>query len=226
MSTFYNFHFKWDPSTDFLVTFQKWSYYPVMGLARFNLYFLGWLHLVSPRSQNLGSASWTRPVEIAMMACYWLWFGYGIVWLTLPDWPTRVAFVIISHAITLLLHVQITLSHWGMPTSSLGPMESFAQHQLRTTMDVDCPQWLDFLHGGLQFQVVHHLFPRVPRHNLRAVQALVREFCAKTQIEYKCHGFVKGNKIVLSRLEEVAKMAETLMKCQLHMAETGESGLL
>ena len=93
-------------------------------------------------------------------------------------------------------------------------------------MDVDCPQWLDFLHGGLQFQVVHHLYPRVPRHNLRAVQALVREFCAKTEIEYKCYGFVEGNKIVLSRLEEVAKMAETLMKCQQHMAETGESGLL
>jgi len=92
-------------------------------------------------------------------------------------------------------------------------------------MDIDCPPWLDFLHGGLQFQAVHHLFPRVPRHNLRALQVLVREFCDKTHIEYKCHGFVKGNKIILSRLEEVAKMADALLQCQIHMAKTGDSGL-
>jgi len=196
-----------------------------MGIARFNLYLLSWLHLMSPRATQLGSAWWTRHVELAMMTCYWTLFGYVLLWRTLPDWTTRVAFVLISHTITMLLHVQITLSHWGMPTADLGPGESFPQRQLRTTMDVDCPAWLDFLHGGLQFQAVHHLFPRVPRHNLRRLQVLVREFCAKTHIEYKCYGFVKGNQIVLSRLEEVAKMVEMLVLCQKDMAETGESGL-
>ncbi|KAF1815785.1 fatty acid/sphingolipid desaturase [Eremomyces bilateralis CBS 781.70] len=225
LSSFYNFTFVWDAAADVMVRYQKWTYYPVMALARFNLYFLSWCHLMSPRSKNLGSAAWTRPVEIAMMACYWALFGYGLVWRTLPDWPTRVAFVLTSHIATMLLHVQITLSHWGMPTADLGPSESFPQRQLRTTMDIDCPPWLDFLHGGLQFQAIHHLFPRVPRHNLRGVQGLVRVFCEKTQIKYRCYGFVEGNHVMLSRLEEVTKMAETLLKCQLHMAKTGDSGL-
>ncbi|OJD32090.1 fatty acid desaturase [Diplodia corticola] len=224
-STFYNFTFYWDKAADLVVPFQKYTYYPVMALARFNLYLLSWLHLVSPRAAQLGSAWWTRWLEVAFMGCYWALFGYALVWRTLPDWPTRVAFVLTSHMITMLLHVQITLSHWGMPTADLGPTESFAQRQLRTTMDVDCPEWLDFLHGGLQFQAVHHLFPRMPRHNLRAAQVLVREFCAKTGIKYQCQGFVEGNKVVLTRLEEVAKMVETLVQCQMHMAETGESGL-
>ncbi|KKY28057.1 putative delta 8-sphingolipid desaturase [Diplodia seriata] len=224
-STFYNFTFYWDKAADIVVPFQKYTYYPVMALARFNLYLLSWLHLVSPRAAQLGSAWWTRWLEVAFMGCYWALFGYALVWRTLPDWPTRVAFVLTSHMITMLLHVQITLSHWGMPTADLGPTESFAQRQLRTTMDVDCPEWLDFLHGGLQFQAVHHLFPRMPRHNLRAAQVLVREFCAKTGIKYQCQGFVEGNKVVLTRLEEVAKMVETLVQCQMHMAETGESGL-
>jgi len=200
-------------------------YYPIMALARFNLYFLSWCHLISPRASNLGAASWTRPVEIAAMLAYWFLFGYCLVWGTLPTWPIRVAFVLISHCITMLLHVQITLSHWGMPTADLGPTESFPQRQLRTTMDVECPVWLDWLHGGLQFQAVHHLFPRVPRHNLRRLQVLVREFCDRTGIKYECHEFVKGNGIVLSRLEEVARMVEVLVECQKHMAKTGESGL-
>ncbi|KAL1629215.1 hypothetical protein SLS56_005438 [Neofusicoccum ribis] len=224
-STFYNFTFYWDKAADILVPYQKYTYYPIMAIARFNLYLLSWLHLVSPRAAQLGSAWWTRWLEVAFMSCYWAIFGYGLLWRTLPDWPTRVGFVLVSHMITMILHVQITLSHWGMPTSDLGPTESFAQRQLRTTMDVDCPAWLDFLHGGLQFQAVHHLFPRVPRHNLRKGQALVRQFCSKTGITYNCQGFVEGNKVVLTRLEEVAKMVDTLVQCQMHMAETGESGL-
>ncbi|KAF2786539.1 fatty acid/sphingolipid desaturase [Melanomma pulvis-pyrius CBS 109.77] len=225
LSSFYNFTFVWDAAAEFLVPYQKYTYYPVMALARFNLYALSWLHLVSPRAAQLGAAWWTRPVEIAFMMCYWAIFGYALVWCYLPSWPIRIGFVLISHMFTMLLHVQITLSHWGMPTADLGPTESFPQRQLRTTMDVDCPAWLDWLHGGLQFQAVHHLFPRVPRHNLRQAQSLVRDFCEKTQIRYQCYGFVEGNHVVLGRLEEVAKMVNTLVDCQLYMAETGESGL-
>merc|ERR1719174_208303 len=102
----------------------------------------------------------------------------------------------------MLFHVQITLSHWGMPTADLGSSESFPQRQLRTTMDIACPPWLDWLHGGLQFQAIHHLFPRVPRHNLRKVQVMVREFCADTDIPYSILGFMDGNRKVISRLEE------------------------
>ncbi|PVH94451.1 delta 8-(E)-sphingolipid desaturase [Periconia macrospinosa] len=225
LSSFYNFRFVWDAACDFMVPYQKYTYYPVMALARFNLYMLSWLHLVSPRAAQLGAAWWTRPVEIVFMACYWYLFGYLLVWSTLPNWPVRVGFVMLSHAVTILLHVQITLSHWGMPTSDLGPTESFPQRQLRTTMDVACPPWLDWFHGGLQFQAVHHLFPRVPRHNLRRTQALVKEFCEKTQIKYQCYGFVEGNGIVLSRLEELGQQVTALVECQKYMAETGESGL-
>ena len=196
-----------------------------MALARFNLYMLSWLHLLNSRSMNLGAASWTRPTEIAAMLCYWFLFGYCLLWRSLPTWTVRVAFVLVSHMATMPLHVQITLSHWAMPTADLGEGESFAARQLRTTMDVECPAWLDFIHGGLQFQAVHHLFPRVPRHNLRGLQVLVRQFCEETEIEYKCFKFVDGNKKVLSRLEEVAGQVEMMLKCQKYMAETGESGL-
>jgi delta8-fatty-acid desaturase len=156
------------------------------------------------------------------MACYWALFGYRLVWRTLPNWPIRIAFVLSSHAFTMLLHVQITLSHWRMPTADLGPSESFPQHQLRTTLDISCPPWLDWLHGGLHFQAVHHLFPRLSRHNLRMASVLVREFAEKTKVKYSSYGFVEGNGVMLSRLAEVSKMVETLVQCQLHMAETGE----
>lgn len=223
-SSYYDFTFVWDKAADFAVRYQKYTYYPVMGVARFNLYILSIHHLLlGPRPSP--STRWIRKTEIAGIAFYWFWFGYCLVWRTLPDWPTRIAFVLISHIITMPLHVQITLSHWGMATADLGEGESFPQRQLRTTMDVDCPAWLDFIHGGLQFQAVHHLFPRVPRHNLRRLQVLVRKFCEDSGIKYSIYGFVNGNKKVLSRLEEVTAQMEMMLQCQKYMAETGESGL-
>ncbi|UKZ78479.1 hypothetical protein TrVFT333_006219 [Trichoderma virens FT-333] len=226
-STYYNFVFVWDAVADALIPYQKYTYYPIMGIARFNLYLLSWLHLLSGKSSSLGStkAWWIRPTEITFCAGYWFFFGYCLLWRSLPTWTIRVAFVLVSHIVTMPLHVQITLSHWGMSTSDLGETESFAQRQLRTTMDVDCPAWLDFIHGGLQFQAVHHLFPRMPRHNLRRAQTLVKEFCADTGIPYSILGFVDGNRTVLGRLDEVSEQLNMMLSCQKYMAETGESGL-
>ncbi|KAK6718838.1 hypothetical protein SNK05_001985 [Fusarium graminearum] len=226
-STYYDFTFIWDAAADFLVPFQKYTYYPVMGIARFNLYLLSWLHVLSKKSSQLGKsrAWWIRPTEITFMCCYWFLFGYCLLWRGLPDWTTRVIFVLVSHIITMPLHVQITLSHWGMSTVDLGETESFAQRQLRTTMDVDCPAWMDFVHGGLQFQAVHHLFPRVPRHNLRKAQQMIREFCADTGVPYSTLNFTDGNRKVLGRLQDVSDQLDIMIKCQQHMARTGESGL-
>ena len=226
-SSFYDLPIDWDKAADMIVPYQKWLYFPIMAVARFNLYFLSWYHLLSPRSAQFGGVWWARYLELVCLAGYWIVFGYFLTWRLLPDMWTRAAFVLVSHAVTLVLHIQINLSHWGMPTSDLGPSESFAQRQLRTTMDVDCPAWLDFMHGGLQFQAVHHLFPRVPRHNLRKCQALVRDFAARTGIKYSCLGFVDGNKRVLGRLEEVARMVDILVQCGKHEAEeyTKQEGL-
>lgn len=222
-STYYKFTFVWDRACEILLPYQKYAYYPIMAIARFNLYLLSWGHLLSPRSRPLGSAWWTRPAEIVAMAGYWTMFGSLIY--SLPNWWVRLGFVLVSHLCTMALHVQITLSHWGMPTCDLGDDESFAQRQLRTTMDVCCPEWLDWVHGGLQFQAIHHLFPRVPRHNLRKLQPLVKEFCEDTGIKYTIYGFAEGNMEVVSRLEEISHQLEMLGKCQVHMAATGESGL-
>ena len=196
-----------------------------MAVARFNLYFLSWGHLLSRRSITRGTASWTRSVEIISIACYLFLYFYVLLWCNIPTWWNRAVFLIVSHLVTMPLHVQITLSHWGTSTCDLGPAEVFAQRQLRTTMDVACPAWLDFIHGGLQFQAVHHLFPRVPRHNLRKLQVFVREFCEETKIEYLILGFLDGNKDVLGKLQQVADQAKMMAACQGHMAATGESGL-
>lgn len=85
---------------------------------------------------------------------------------SLPTKWDKFQYIMVSHIATMIVHVQITLSHFAMSTSDLGQSESFVSRQLRTTMDVSCPEWLDFFHGGLHYQAIHHLFPRLPRHKI------------------------------------------------------------
>lgn len=94
-----------------------------------------------------------------------------------------------------------------MSTEDLGPTESFPHRQLRTTTDIYCPDSIAFIHGGLQLQVAHHLFPRLPRHNLKKASVLVKEFAAEQGLTYAEFGFISGNQEVVGLLKEVAEMA-------------------
>lgn len=97
-----------------------------------------------------------------------------------------------------------------MSTADLGPIESFPHRQLRTTSDVICSDSVEFIHGGLHLQVTHHLFPRLPRHNLRRASQLVKEFAKEEGLTYNEFGFVDGNQEVIGVLKNVAEQVKIL----------------
>jgi delta8-fatty-acid desaturase len=223
-STYYEHVMRYDAVARVMIALQHRLYYVLMLFGRFNLYRLSWMHLLAGQGPRKGAAAWHRWLEIAGQLFFWAWFGYGILYRAIDSNRDRVLFVLVSHLVTTPVHVQITLSHFAMSTADLGVDESFPQKMLRTTMDVDCPAWLDFFHGGLQFQAVHHLFPRIPRHNLRKTRRLVQEFCDDVGIPYALYGFVDGNKQVIGRLADVARQAAILAKCQSVMMAEGGAG--
>ena len=142
----------------------------------------------------------------------------------------------------MLLHVQITISHFGMPCDeermfgdngekectdqeseiidSLIPTSQhhhlitpFPVRNLRSSMDVDCPTFLDWFHGGLQYQVTHHLFPRLPRHRLRFVREnYTMKFARDIGVEYHHYKFLESNWKVLGGLQRVAELAKVYAK--------------
>ncbi|CAD6442468.1 00978b85-60bf-4ae8-bf6a-ec91b4ab1e7a-CDS [Sclerotinia trifoliorum] len=214
-STYYDRYMKFDAASRFFIRYQQYFYYPILLLGRFNLYILAWTYLLNPvQAPRKGPAWWHRYFEIAGQIFFWFWFGYYTLYLCIPNWTSRFTFLLISHTVTAPLHVQLTLSHFAMSTSDLGVSESFAQKMVRTTMDVDCPPWMDFLHGGLQFQVVHHLFPRLPRYNLRKAQMYVRVFCEDLGVPYVRFGFVGANREVIGKLGDVAEQLRVLEECR------------
>lgn len=212
-STYYDKFLWFDKFAQKVVPIQHYLYYPILCFGRFNLYRLSWMHVLLGQGPRRGKAAWFRYYELAGLSFFNYWFFYLIIYKQMPTNAERFKYVMISHIATMIVHVQITLSHFAMSTSDLGVTESFPMRQLRTSMDVDCPRWLDFFHGGLQFQVIHHLFPRLPRHNLRDAQSLVIKFCDKVGIKYSIYGFAAGNDVVISHLQQIAQQAHTMLEC-------------
>jgi delta8-fatty-acid desaturase len=222
-SSYYERVMTYDGFAKFMIRYQNYLYYFILCFGRLNLYRLSWVYLLSGQGPRRGPAWWHRYFELLGQAVFWTWYGYGVLYKSIESPWTRVAYFFISQMVPMPLHVQITLSHFAMSTADLGTTESFPQKMMRTTMDVDCPEWLDWFHGGLQFQAIHHLFPRIPRHNLRRTQKLVQEFCNDAGIPYALFGFVEGNKVVIGKLGDVGRQAAILAECQRTMAE-GEFG--
>ncbi|CAN0183450.1 unnamed protein product [Discosporangium mesarthrocarpum] len=77
--------------------------------------------------------------------------------------------------------------------------------QVTTTRNVTSNWFVDWFCGGLQYQVDHHLFPTIPRHNLGKVHHLVESFCKQHGVHYHEAGMLTGTYEVLSHLGEISR---------------------
>lgn len=200
--------FAFDAVAQFLVTYQHWLFYPVMALARFNLYAQSLIHLATIKCVQ------HRFLELMTEFMFAAWYAYVISFV--PTWQRKLLCVLISHAVVGLLHVQICLSHFSRKVYDEIPMKdsdaNFFQCQVNTSMDVDCWPCLDWFHGGLQFQTVHHLFPRLPRHRLREFMHLVEGLAAKHSCHYHITDFISANVELIHQLKKTAKKAQGFNK--------------
>lgn len=186
-----------------LVSYQHWFFYPLMCIGRFNLYVQGLKFLVL-----YDEVAHYKYTELFALSGYFAW--YGTLAFSMPTTSEALAYIMMSHGVAAILHVQIVLSHWSMETYKGTPYTNKETEwylmQLRTTMNIETYEWMDYMHIGLQFQIEHHLYPRLPRHNLRRARTLVKAVCKKHGIHYHEPGFFEGN-VEMWKSMKVAAMA-------------------
>ena len=96
-------------------------------------------------------------------------------------------------------------NHKGMPILSRGEEPDFLRRQVLTSRNVRGGRVVDLVLGGLNYQIEHHLFPSMPRPNLRRAQALVREFCQEHHIPYSETSLLASYGLVLRHLHAVGR---------------------
>ncbi|KAK3083286.1 hypothetical protein FSP39_018599 [Pinctada imbricata] len=114
-------------------------------------------------------------------------FFFRFFWLYAPffgGWGTFAFYMFIrfleSHWFTWVTQ----MSHLPLRIDKEADEDWFSS-QLYTTCNVDSSPFNDWFTGHLNFQIEHHLFPTMPRHNLHKVAPLVRSMCKKHGLPYR-----------------------------------------
>ena len=182
-----------------LVPYQAYLYYPIMAVARFNLYAQSYMMVLTSKAPNQG-------LELVLMLAFAGWYSVACSFFDL--WSDRLTFILVSHALAGILHLQIVSSHFAMPALEKFEATSFVVDQLATTIDIMCPTYMDWFHGGLQFQAIHHLMPRIPRPHLRECAGIVKSFCKEHGLNYRETGWFNSQRMVINTLDSTAKQCK------------------
>ena len=89
-------------------------------------------------------------------------------------------------------------NHKGMPMPTAEDELDFLRKQVLTSRNVRGGRLVDLALGGLNYQIEHHLFPNMPRANLRRAQPIVRAYCAEQGIPYAETGLVESYRQALA----------------------------
>ncbi|MGR8006916.1 fatty acid desaturase family protein [Streptomyces hypolithicus] len=79
------------------------------------------------------------------------------------------------------------------------------ERQVLTSRNIRPNAWIDFVYGGLNYQVEHHLFPAMPKRNLARARILTREYCKERGVPYVEVGFWESYRQVATFLHEVSE---------------------
>ncbi|MCH7553942.1 MAG: acyl-CoA desaturase [Chloroflexi bacterium] len=113
-------------------------------------------------------------------------FGvYSYILFQFGSWPLAIAFVAVHQGTLGIFNgLVFTPNHAGMPLVTDETRMDFLHEQIETARNIRGGLVADFMYGGLNYQIEHHLFPTMPRNNLHRAQPIVAEFCKKESIPY------------------------------------------
>jgi fatty acid desaturase len=159
-----------------LARHQAWLFFPLLLLEAAHL------HLASIKATVRGSGRANLVEGLLLLAHV---AGYLTVVVLVLSPLQAVAFIVVQQGLFgLYLGCSFAPNHKGMPTLTEADQLDFVRRQVLTSRNVRGSRFVDALLGGLNYQIEHHLFPSMPRPNLRHAQPLIRAFCQQHALPY------------------------------------------
>merc|ERR1711935_886482 len=201
----------------FMIKWQAFTYFPILLLAR-----ISWLNESFKTSFGLGASSENAKLEMELkglqypvaekmcLIIHHAWVlalssGFGRFSLLY----SIAYFLTATCSCGLFLALVFGLGHNGMAVYDAETRPDFWKLQVTTTRNIigghGIPQFfVDWFCGGLQYQVDHHLFPMMPRHNIAKCHKLVESFCKEWDVDYHAVDMWVGTLEVLNHLQNVS----------------------
>ena len=116
-------------------------------------------------------------------------------------WVVLLFYALVACVLGVLLSVVFQLAHtvgeaeFPIPTKEAGRIDNpWAVHQVETAVNFSRKSWVAcWLLGGLNFQIEHHLFPRICHTNYPGIADMVQATCKEFGVRYVEHpSFLAG----------------------------------
>ncbi len=181
---------------------QAWLFFPLLLLEGIALKVASVQMVLSSRGwERQGRA---RAVEGLLLAVH---FAAYAALLAVAMGPGKaVVFALVHHALFgLHLGSVFAPNHKGMemPDPQGGQRWGHLRRQVLTSRNVRGGPVTDWLMGGLNYQIEHHLFPNMPRPHLRLAQPAVRRYCQEVGVSYTETGLIDSYRQALRHMHEV-----------------------
>jgi linoleoyl-CoA desaturase len=108
------------------------------------------------------------------------WLSWMIGFLTMS--------LVAGFVLSIVFQLAHTVEHTAFPIADIDTHklpDEFAAHQIKTTANFATRNKLvSWLVGGLNFQIEHHLFPKISHIHYPAISEIVRKVCVEYQLQY------------------------------------------
>jgi fatty acid desaturase len=160
-----------------LTRYQAWLFFPLLTFEAWNLHVSSVRALTRPAARRRG-------LEVALLVVHFS--AYVALLVVALTWQQAVVFVIVHQAVFgVYLGCSFAPGHKGMPIMTDHEANDPLLRQVHTSRNVRGGVFVDYALGGLNYQIEHHLFPSMPRPNLRRAQETVRRFCVERSVSYE-----------------------------------------
>jgi fatty acid desaturase len=196
---------------EFVSKRQGWLFFPLLTLEGLNLQVQGIKRApTDARAENRT----TELVLLALRQVALIVFAFAVMGPFIA-----VAFLAVYlGAFGVYMGGSFAPNHKGMPIIPAEQKVDFLERQVLTSRNIRGNRFMDFLMGGLNYQVEHHLFPNMPRPSLQKAARIVREYCATHNIPYTETSLLASYGIVVSYLNRVGLQARDPFDCPVALA--------
>ena len=141
----------------------------------------------------------------------WVVLAHFVLWSIPPVLVLGWADALLNYTLmTLLIGPYLgtifLVNHIGTRVIEPDEAISFFRHEISVTRNLGATRLHDFLFGGLNNHIEHHLFPSMPTAHLRSARRITREFCRR-------HGIAYSEMSWLSAAREVARHFKAMSSC-------------
>ncbi|HST48647.1 fatty acid desaturase family protein [Jatrophihabitans sp.] len=157
--------------------YQAWLFFPLLCFEGLQLHVASVQSLISGRQRRYRRTEWLL-LSVHLV-------GYLAAVLLVLSPVRALAFVAVHQAVFgIYMGCAFAPNHKGMTVVAPGERLDFLRRQVLTSRNVRGGWFTDLLLGGLNYQIEHHLFPSMPRPNLRHARRLVHQYCQEHRISY------------------------------------------